>query len=159
ADLSTVLVQGKRIPRVRSISMSQVFGFGEWLDKGPNRSQTKWDTYNKGATIRKPSNTMVFIDEHPDSLNDSAFAVACTGAEQSDGPSYASAQIIDFPASYHNGACGFSFADGHSEIHKWIGKKIQPPVTYTGTMPLNVSASPDSGRDVRWMAENTTVRR
>ncbi|MEO6034162.1 MAG: prepilin-type N-terminal cleavage/methylation domain-containing protein, partial [Verrucomicrobiota bacterium] len=42
ADLSTVLVQGKRIPRVRSISMSQVFGFGEWLDKGPNRSQTKW---------------------------------------------------------------------------------------------------------------------
>jgi len=24
------------------------------------------------------------------------------------------------PASYHNGACGFTFADGHSEIKKWL---------------------------------------
>ena len=23
----------------------------------------------------------------------------------------------DIPASYHNGACGFSFADGHAELH------------------------------------------
>jgi len=32
--------------------------------------------------------------------------------------------IIDFPASFHNGAAGFSFADGHAEIHRWIGKTI-----------------------------------
>lgn len=160
ADLSTVLTtSGKKASRIRSISMSQVFGYGEWLDRSYNRDQTKWRTYDKGASIIKSAKTFVFVDEHPDSLNDSAFAVACTGAESTDGPRYIGAQIIDFPASYHNGACGFSFADNHSEIHKWVGKTIKAPVTYTGTMSLNVSALPDSGVDVHWMADNTSARR
>ncbi len=158
ADLATVMVGATRRSRVRSISMSQVFGWGEWLDKTYNRAQNVWRHYEKGAAIIKPANTFVFVDEHPDSINDSAFAVACTGAELKDKP-YLAAQIIDFPASYHNGACGFSFADNHAEIHKWVGKRIKAPVTYTGTMSLNVSANPDSGVDVHWMAENTTVRR
>jgi prepilin-type N-terminal cleavage/methylation domain-containing protein/prepilin-type processing-associated H-X9-DG protein len=161
ADLSTVQVGTQRLPRIRSISMSQVFGWGEWLERDrvyPPSVETKWRHYEKEAAIVKPSKTFVFVDEHPDSINDGAFAVACTGAEMSDGPNYSGAQIIDFPASYHNGACGFSFADGHAEIHKWRGKKIQPPVVYTGAMGLNVPASPDSGVDVFWMADNTTVR-
>ena len=29
----------------------------------------------------------------------------------------------DLAASYHNGAAGFSFADGHSEIHKWLDRE------------------------------------
>ena len=48
------------------------------------------------------------IDEHPDSINDGYFI---------NNPSGTAWQ--DIPASYHNGACGFSFADGHSEIKKW----------------------------------------
>jgi len=162
ADFSTVVVGGKRMPRIRSISMNQAFGWGSWLNKtyvAPPGTQNVWRTYEKGAAILNPSKTFVFVDEHPDSINDGAFAVACTGAETTDGPNYAGAQIIDFPASYHNGACGFSFADGHSEIHKWHGLKIKAPITYTGTMALNVSATPDSGVDVHWMAENTSVRK
>jgi prepilin-type processing-associated H-X9-DG protein len=40
-------------------------------------------------------------------------------------PGYASGteQWRDLPASYHNGAGEFSFADGHSELHKWVNKK------------------------------------
>lgn len=156
-DQSTVptLTPTKRLPRVRSISMSQVFSkSGEWLDKTYNPSQTAWRTYAKLSTIVNPAKTFVFVDEHPDSINGLGFANACTGAD-----SPATAQIIDFPANFHCGACGFSFSDGHAEIHKWLGSKIRnAPVTYTGTMALNVPAG-DSWVDVRWMAENTTVRR
>lgn len=156
ADAATVVVGGVRKPRVRSNSMSQVFGSGEWLDKTFNAGQTVWRTYEKLTSIVNPSKTWVLVDEHPDSINDASFAVACTGATA--GAPVGGEQIIDFPASYHNGACGFSFADGHSEIHRWRGSKIRPAIAYTATMPLNVSASPDSGPDVRWMADNTTVR-
>jgi prepilin-type N-terminal cleavage/methylation domain-containing protein/prepilin-type processing-associated H-X9-DG protein len=143
-----------KYPRIRSNSMSQVFGYGEWLDKVNNRAQTKWYTYEKESAIHRPSATWVFVDEHPDSLNDAAFANACTGADAMN-----TAQIIDFPANYHNGACGFSFADGHSEIHKWKGGTIRnAPIRYNGTMSLNVPAR-DSWVDVRWMKENTTVER
>ena len=155
ADKAQVTVNGQRVPRIRSNSMSQVFSYGEWLDKSNNRNQTRWRTYAKGSSIVSPTKTFVFVDEHPDSINDAAFANACTGAE-----SQASAQIIDFPANYHNGACGFSFADGHAEIKKWVGSKIRDAKLYygQGSLSLNVPAG-DSWVDVRWMAENCTVPR
>lgn len=134
---------GARVPRVRSNSMSQVFDNGSWLPA------SQWRTYRSLSTIIKPVNTWVFVDEHPDSLNDAAFAVQIIKPDAKTG------NIIDYPASYHNGACGFSFADGHSEIHKWVGSKIRAPVKGV-LMPLNVPAG-DSVRDVIWMSENTTV--
>lgn len=78
------------------------------------------------------------VDEHPDSLNDAAFAICCRNNQPGDPPN--SARIIDFPASYHNGGCGFSFTDGHSERHKRIGSKIKAPVRYNDSLPLNVPA-------------------
>ena len=143
-----------KYPRIRSNSMSQVFGYGEWLDKVNNRAQTRWYTYESLNGIHRPANTWVFVDEHPDSINDAAFANACTGAD-----AMATAQIIDMPANYHNGACGFSFSDGHSEIKAWKGSTIRnAPIRYDGAIPLNVPAR-DSWVDVRWMKDNTTVER
>ncbi|KAB2674847.1 MAG: type II secretion system protein [Verrucomicrobia bacterium] len=148
ADKAAVakLPKVKYTPRIRSISMSQAFDFGGWLPVPPYR------TFAKDSDIANPSKTWVFVDEHPDSINDAACAVAM--AEQG----AKSAQIIDFPASYHNGACGLSFADGHSEIHKWIGSKIKAKPTYNGSLSLNVPAG-DSVVDIIWWSENTTVRR
>ncbi|MEW6155925.1 MAG: type II secretion system protein [Verrucomicrobiota bacterium] len=145
---------GRRQPRVRSISMSQVFGYGEWLDGGPNRNQTAWRTYSKLSHIVVPAKTWVMVDEHPDSINDAAFANQCTGADVQ-----GSARIIDFPANFHNGAAGFNFADGHAEIHKWTGAKIRnAKITYGrgARIALNVPAE-SSWMDVRWMKENTTI--
>ena len=68
-----------------------------------------------------PANVWVCVDEHPDSINDSIFHVA-PGFPASD------YQWRDLPASYHNGACGFSFADGHSEIKKWRDDRTKLPV-------------------------------
>jgi prepilin-type N-terminal cleavage/methylation domain-containing protein/prepilin-type processing-associated H-X9-DG protein len=149
ADHAMVTANGIKRPRVRSISMSQAFSAGTWL--GPN-----WRKYSKLANVVLPAKTFVFVDEHPDSINDGAFATKCDGNQPSDSPS--AAYYVDMPASYHNGACGFSFADGHSEVHRWLGSKIgKAPVTYTGTIPLNQPAG-DSWMDAHWMAENSTVR-
>jgi len=140
------LPRAKYTPRIRSISMSQVFDFGGWLPP------EKFRVYEKESDIVSPTKTWVFIDEHPDSINDAACAV------QMALPEATTAQIIDFPASYHNGAAGLSFADGHSEVHRWVGSKIRAAATYTGTMPLNVPAG-DSINDVKWWSDNTTVKR
>jgi prepilin-type processing-associated H-X9-DG protein len=148
ADKATVVSQGQRVPRIRSISMSQVFGRGSWLP------ESRYRIYSKFAHMTDPSPTSVFVflDEHPDSINDAAFANQMVTAA-----TLSAARIIDFPASYHNGACGFAFADGHAEIKKWTDGRTVAPVRYTGTMSLNV-ATPGN-RDVLWMAERTTSLR
>jgi prepilin-type N-terminal cleavage/methylation domain-containing protein/prepilin-type processing-associated H-X9-DG protein len=157
ADRTMVTYVGVKYPRVRSISMSQTFGNGEWLNGGPpGSSPAPFRTYAKLGLVQKPSNTFVFVDEHPDSINDAAIAVQCKGAMEGD-PINAGEFIVDFPASFHNGACGFSFADGHSEIHKWIGNTIKAPVTYGGAV-LPSKPAGDSWRDMRWLAENTTTK-
>ncbi len=154
SDASMVTVAGQRLPRVRSISMSQVFSRGEWLDHGAN---VNWRTYFKGSQVVHPVKTYLFVDEHPDSINDAAMANTMATNLGSDPPG--ASYIIDFPASFHNGACGFSFQDGHAEIKKWQGGRIKnAPVVYTGTMSLNVPAG-DSWVDMHWLAENTTVHK
>jgi prepilin-type N-terminal cleavage/methylation domain-containing protein/prepilin-type processing-associated H-X9-DG protein len=118
--------------RCRSISSDIYIGRGNaWTTAGGGPSgPNNLSTVNgyKGAakmselTIPGPAGTWVYMDEHPDSINDAgAFA-----------PDSAS-NIPDAPATYHNGACGFAFADGHSEIHKWKGttmKGVLSSVTY-----------------------------
>lgn len=94
---------------------------------------------------------------YPDDFQDILLAVNGGGAfaVQIAAPNATSANIIDFPASYHNGACGFSFADGHAEIHKWRGSRIKAPVTYDGNLQLNVNAG-DSVQDVIWYSSLTS---
>jgi prepilin-type processing-associated H-X9-DG protein len=75
------------------------------------------------------------------------------------------ATIVDFPASFHNGAAGITFADGHAVLHKWIGSKIKPPVIVGGG---NIGASNgtgggtsagDSAVDVAWLQRHTSAHR
>jgi prepilin-type N-terminal cleavage/methylation domain-containing protein/prepilin-type processing-associated H-X9-DG protein len=134
---------GTSMPRVRSLSMNQVFDNGGWLPA------STWKVYTKMSTINHPVKTWVLLDEHPDSINDAAFGLKMVN------PTDTTGNIIDFPASYHNGACGFSFADGHSEIHKWIGNTIKPKVK-NADMTLNVPAK-DSLVDLKWLSSVTTV--
>jgi prepilin-type processing-associated H-X9-DG protein len=117
--------------------MSQVFGTGEWLDKSFQGSgQNVWRIYDKLSGIVNASKTWVVMDEQPDSINDAALAVVCTGANTA-----SSAQIIDEPANYHNGACGISFSDGHAEIHKWRASRMKDaPIQYNDCLSSNVPA-------------------
>jgi prepilin-type processing-associated H-X9-DG protein len=62
--------------------------------------------------------------------------------------------IVDYPASYHNGAGGFSFADGHAEIKKWVDPRTTPNLKKGGVIALNIP-SPNNP-DVVWMQERGT---
>jgi len=138
---------GLTLPRVRSNSMSQVFDEGPWLPS------SLFQVYSKLSSIRSPSKTFVLIDENPDGINDASFAVQM--AVPSMPATMADVRIIDFPASFHGNAGGLSFADGHSEIHRWRGRTIQPPTT--GVLrQINVPAG-DSTGDIIWLSDNTTV--
>ncbi|HTI99403.1 MAG TPA: hypothetical protein VL527_11020 [Dongiaceae bacterium] len=157
ADRSYVTKAGQPYPRIRSLSMSAVFGSGEWLN-GSIGSPAPYLTYAVLSDVRLPAHTFVFIDEHPDSINDGQLAVSCVGAQPGDAPGQA--KIIDIPAAYHNGGVGLSFADGHAEIHNWIGSMLRSqPIVYSqgGLLPLNISAG-DSWVDMHWLAANTTVK-
>ena len=137
----------------RCISMNSAFGNGVWL--GPNYPiPDPWRLYAKEAEILLPAKTFVFADEHPNSINDGALCNRCTGNGPSDAPGLS--MIIDWPASYHDGAGSFCFADGRAEIHKWVGSKIKTQIGVS--LPANVTAG-DSWPDMHWLAENTTVKR
>lgn len=163
ADKSTALdTANNRLPRVRSISMSQVFERGGWLDSGgsPNGGSLNWRVYQKMTDIVLPSKTFVFIDEHPGSINDAAFATACGGNQPSDPPG--SSYMVDMPGNWHNGACGVSFSDGHGEIHKWISGYLKNLSTSDNYQPpLNISCAPypDMWKDAHWLAEMSTVHK
>jgi prepilin-type N-terminal cleavage/methylation domain-containing protein/prepilin-type processing-associated H-X9-DG protein len=143
SDPTTRIEAGRRVPTVRSQSMSQVFDYGGWLPAPP------YKTYGRLDHIVIPTQTWVMVDEHPVSINDAACAVQIVLPNANGG------NIIDFPAAYHNGAAGFSFADGHSEIHQWKGSKIKTFGKGNNT-GLNVPAG-DSLNDVKWLSRNTTV--
>ncbi len=84
---------------------------GPWLNNQFNhRRNSPWSTYGKFASLRAPGPAMtwVLLDEDPVHINDAAFAF---GME--------TPQWFDVPGTYHNSGCGFAFADGHSEAHKW----------------------------------------
>ena len=97
-----------------------------------------------------PSQTFVLLDEREDSINDGYFVVDMAGFPGQG----ARHKIVDYPASYHNGAGGFSFADGHSEIHKFVDPRTTPVLAKGKELSLNV-ASPNN-RDVVWMQERST---
>ena len=111
--------------------------------------------------VKLPTATWVFVDEHPDSINDGAFGVKMLNYDLPNFQMPASEEVIDLPASYHNGACGFSFADGHSEIKKWAGSGMKFPIKRQQQNRIRVGGPTDQGsmRDLLWLSQNTTVRR
>ena len=136
-------------PRVRSISMNQMFRtWGEGHSTSP-----PWRIFGKTSDMidPKPVNLWVVIDENPDSVNDAAFAVRME-------PGWPGTLWQDGPAIYHGGGCGFTFADGHAEIKKWKDSRtIALGTTYTRSFLYAVLQA--QNRDVVWVQERTTAKR
>jgi prepilin-type N-terminal cleavage/methylation domain-containing protein/prepilin-type processing-associated H-X9-DG protein len=140
-------------PRNRSLSMNSYVG----LNMSRLASATTCNPYTAGyiqfyklSDIQRPSPSKlwVLLDEKEMSINDGWFAVEMGSY---DPPRPAAHYIVDCPASYHNGAGGLNFADGHAEIHKWTDPQIRKP-----SATLNMS-SPNS-RDVLWLMQRTTAK-
>ncbi len=157
ADIYDVPAEG---PRLRSYSMNAFITGGAANAANLVNDETSllqigghWKMYNKETDIMlpTPSDLFVFIDEHPESINDGAIVI---------NPSTPTRWQDDLPASYHNGACGLSFADGHSEVHAWREGTTKVPVNtanlqqnpngWSGTSPVDV--------DIQYMDQHNTVR-
>lgn len=155
ADKSTGLNRGQRVPRVRSVSMNNwVGGNGTDLTRLDGGWGADWRVYRKGSDMNDPgpSKTWVLLDEREDSINDSFWVTSMDGY-----PNPAQTKIVDYPASYHNKAGGFAFADGHSEIKRWKDSRTIPNLRPGQALPLNV-ASPNN-QDMVWLQERSTRRK
>jgi prepilin-type processing-associated H-X9-DG protein len=144
ADHSVSKFGNQTLPRVRSMSMNA------WLNaSGPWNSANQYKVLRRLAdfTTPGPAMTWVLIDERQESINDAYFVVTMN---QRDSGCY----IVDFPASYHNGAGGINFADGHSEIHRWRDPRTTPPLRDNFNLALNIP-SPNN-QDVAWLQDRTT---
>jgi prepilin-type N-terminal cleavage/methylation domain-containing protein/prepilin-type processing-associated H-X9-DG protein len=116
-------VKAQNGDRIRSYSMFQSVGAGGGAGQFINGNGRTYISAKKTADLSSPGpvNCLVFLDEHGDGINDGSFA--CKYGEPA-----GQEQWQDLPASYHNRASSFSFADGHSEIHRWFDSRTVIPV-------------------------------
>ena len=124
-------------PCCRSVSMNCYIGVG-WSGG--------FYVYNKTTDMLRPGpvNTFVLLDEGP-TINDAFFA---TDMDTYD-PLNWSKHTTDCPASYHNHAGSFSFADGHSEIHRWQNPTTWGIIAYGWSSPNNV--------DIDWLQSKSSA--
>ncbi len=152
ADDSKVVVDGEEKPRVRSMSMNIYLGgwgggYGGWGEE-----ITRCRLYMKTSDINDPtpSEMFVLLDMREDSIDMGNLLVNMSGWP-TDTQEY---RFWDLPGVYHAGSCGFSFADGHSEIKKWRDPRTTPPLVRDGFVN-DVFMSPDNP-DITWLQQRAT---
>jgi len=131
-------------PRVRSISMN---GFMNGLGGGTVPGFKNFTKSTELSVNGGPSQWFVFLDEKPISINDEYFEVRMAQATP------VSITMNDWPSQVHDRACGFGFADGHSEIHKWKGPSMSSPTTVGAVSYTKPSAD---FNDAYWLTSHTT---
>lgn len=144
--VSTLAPRFVGTPVCRSVAMNSWFGY-HWAKASPADPDTYY-VFKKTSDLRRPgpSNTFVFLDESKNSINDGFFAVPMDTYDPNNMPGKV---FVDVPATYHNKAGSFSFADGHSEIHKWKDDRtITVPIF--GSSPNNV--------DLDWIQSKSTAK-
>jgi hypothetical protein len=103
------------------------------------------------SSIPLPADIFVFLDEHPDSIDDGYFVNRAYRHEWH-----------DLPASYHDrGAC-FSFADGHSERHCWRSSTTMPaPLPDAAGLPKRIPTGAEVAgaelADFYWVISHMSV--
>jgi prepilin-type N-terminal cleavage/methylation domain-containing protein/prepilin-type processing-associated H-X9-DG protein len=125
-------------PRIRSFAMNSLVG-----DPGEltNRFNPQLVQAFRQTDLRNPANTYVFLDEHPDTLNDGFFMNR-----------WEEYRWGNLPASHHNGAANFSFADGHIASHRWALDDTKRPAERGGAGGTFVPAQPT---DYQWLKEHS----
>jgi prepilin-type N-terminal cleavage/methylation domain-containing protein/prepilin-type processing-associated H-X9-DG protein len=128
-------------PRLRSISLNSLVGNPL---HNPNRFNPTWLQFLKVTDFPGPANFYVFVEEHPDTINDGYFM-----------NHWDVIQWGNLPASWHNGAANLSWADGHLERHRWIPDTVRPPIR-GGVGSGGFVPSPAT--DYLWLRERTSIK-
>jgi prepilin-type N-terminal cleavage/methylation domain-containing protein/prepilin-type processing-associated H-X9-DG protein len=136
--------------RSRSYSMNAMVGdAGDISKSGVNQNNPDYIQFFDSASIPRPARIFIFLDEHPDSINDGYFLNKWYTPPAD--PSW-----IDLPASYHGGGASLAFADGHAEIHKWLNAQTKaPPQPDSLLLPMDVSD--DKYDDFYWLLGRMSV--
>jgi prepilin-type N-terminal cleavage/methylation domain-containing protein/prepilin-type processing-associated H-X9-DG protein len=148
-------------PRTRSMAMNGFLGpygpdksVAKYYD-GRNNNYRDFRQWLKLSEIKNPANIFVTCDEHPDPLNDGLF----NNDPSLDSLDRATAtKWSDAPASFHAGAAGIAFADGHAEIHAWKSETTKFPVIYVTGSARNPPLDALGREDLTWMVKRQAVR-
>ena len=131
-----------------------------WVGGEGPRGDVSWDSgwrvYRRSSDMVDPgpANTFVFLDMREDSVNTGGFGVLMDGFPNQ--PNLLN-WGTDWPASYHHRAGGFSFADGHSEIHPWHDARTMPPVVKGGNSLAQIGNFPSpNNQDLIWLQAHAT---
>jgi len=143
-DFSTAQFPGRRLARVRSVSMNTYMGgrqtsgaLNSW-----NRSPFRTISSINDFTRLKPSATFVFIEEREQSINDPVFATHLPFMlDANDDPIPSGAWIVDYPADWHDGGATLAFADGHSERWRWKDSRTTPARVSGQTLLNNIPSA------------------
>jgi len=149
--LSDIQKQGGWSARLRSYSMNAMIGdAGEVSISCTNANNPQYTQFFRVSDIPAAASIFVFLDEHPDSINDGYFLNEAYDWRWN-----------DLPASYHNGAASFSYADGHSETHRWLFASTKRPARPDGAAPLPMQdALPFSEwGDFDWLTQRMSVKK
>ena len=148
--------------RIRSYSMNAMVGnVGTLLVNGVNTKNPGYKQFLSTTQIPRPAEIFVFLDEHPDSIDDGYFldkdAVAVNGPDNA--VSTAADEWTDLPASYHNQSAAFSFADGHASLHHWLkSSTVRPPAAFAANLPIQISATnADENADFDWVLGHMSI--
>jgi len=136
--------------RVRSYSMNAMVGdAGELSQTGVNTNNPHYVQFFRLSSIPRPAGIFVFLDEHPDSINDGYFLNAVSQNYK---------EWVDLPASYHDGGASFSFADGHSQLQRWMYARTRQPAKPDGAeLPLDVPG--EEAADFNWVVQHMSISR
>ena len=144
--------------RIRSYAMNAMVGnAGNFSAGGVNVNNPDYRQFFKITEIPQPSEIFVFLDEHPDSINDGYFLNRAPPSAY--GYSGAGSQWLHLPASFHNSAATFSFADGHAALHRWTGPgTLVAPVPDAAHLPIMLSAaSAGELADFKWILQHMSI--
>jgi prepilin-type N-terminal cleavage/methylation domain-containing protein len=131
--------------RIRSMSMNGMVGEPGILT---NRFNPSYRQFKKTGDLLNAAGTFLFLDEHPDTLNDGFFINNLDDYKWG-----------NLPASYHFGGASLSFTDGHTESHKWQvtspGGTVRPAIK--GGVGGIFDAAPPT--DFEWLKQRTSSKR
>jgi prepilin-type processing-associated H-X9-DG protein len=132
--------------RSRSISMNAMVGdAGQFVRSGQNVNNPDYRQFLNLGQINNTSGVFVFIEEHPDSINDGYFLNKTSFQGWT-----------DLPASYHNGAANLSFADGHAGSHSWLVASTKKP-SRPDAAGLPFLLQPTERADLYWLLRRTST--
>lgn len=142
-DRTQIRFAGATQDRVRSYSLSCYMNGN---DNELHAANPGFKNNHKLSNIMSPapSDAIVFCEEGP-TLDDGHFGFD---------PKIGGTTWINVPAFYYGPSTGFSFADGHAEIHKWLDPET---LKLTASTANQVDRSSDH-RDLNWVKRHIATK-